>query len=78
MCDSVLQILKREDPLKVQSQGHNAIFESLKMIFRTKILKKKNYTTLISVKNTKNFVLTNFLYDLFFLDRALDCGQFQF
>ena len=42
--------------LKGESQGHNAIFKGLKMTFKTKILKKKNYTTLISIKNTTSFV----------------------
>ena len=46
--------------LKGEAQGHYAIFKGLKMTFRTKIL-KKNYTTLISIKNTTNFVLTTFL-----------------
>ena len=41
------------------------------MTFRTKILRKKNYTTLISVKNTTNFVLTTFLYGNFFILTAL-------
>ena len=41
------------------------------MAFRMKILEKKNYTTLISVKNTKNFVLTAFLYGNFFILTAL-------
>ena len=59
--------------LKGQSQGHNIIFESLKMTFRTKILEKK-YTMLISIKNTTKFVLTTFLYDFFF-ERAPDRGE---
>ena len=62
--------------LKGQSQGHNAIFKGLKIIFRTKIW-EKNYTMLISIKNTTNFVLTTFLYNHFF-DRALDRGQVEF
>ena len=62
--------------LKGQLQGHAAIFKGLKMTFRIKIL-KKNYTTLISVKNTTNFVLTIFLYNDFFY-RALDRSQAQF
>ena len=41
---------------KGQLQGHTVIFKGLKMTFRTKILKKKNFTTLISSKNTTNFV----------------------
>ena len=57
--------LSLNDFKKGLSQGHNAIFKGLKMTFRMKIL-KKNYTTLISVKNTTNFVLTTFLYDDFF------------
>ena len=36
------------------------------------------FTTLISIKNTTNFVLTTFLYDDFFFDRALDRGQVEF
>ena len=41
------------------------------MTFTTKIL-KKNYTTLISIKNTTNFVLTTFPYgDFFFLTALL-------
>ena len=60
--------------LKGQLQGHITIFKGLKMTLRTKFL-NKNYTTLISVKNTTNFVLTTFLYDDFFFDRALDGGQ---
>ena len=36
---------------------------------------KKNYTTLISIKNTTNFALTTFLYNHFF-GRAPDHGQF--
>ena len=63
--------------LKGQSHGHTIIFKGLKMTFREKIL-KKNYTTLISIKNTTNFVLTTFPYDNFFFDRALDHGQAQF
>ena len=35
------------------------------------MLRKKNYTTLISVKNTTNFVLTTFLYGIFFILTAL-------
>ena len=46
--------------LKGQSHGHTVIFKGLKMTFRKKKL-KKNYTTLISIKNTTNFVLTTFL-----------------
>ena len=62
--------------LKGQLHGRAEFFEGLKMTFKTKILKKKNYTTLISVKNTTNFVLTTFLYDDFFLTaHALDGGQ---
>ena len=38
---------------------------------------KKNYTTLIIVKNTANFVLTTFLYDDFFY-YALDCVKLNF
>ena len=45
---------------KGQLHGQAEIFKGLKMTFRTKIL-KKNYTTLISIKNTTNFVLTTFL-----------------
>ena len=51
---------------KGQLHGQAEIFNGLKITFRTKILKKKNYTMLISVKNTTNFVLTTFLYDDFF------------
>ena len=51
--------------LKGLSKGHNAIFKGLKMTFRMKIL-EKNYTTLIIIKNTTNFVLTTFLCDPFF------------
>ena len=40
-------------PLKGQLHGRAEI--GLKMTFRTKIL-KENYATLISVKNTTNFV----------------------
>ena len=46
--------------LKGQSHGHTVIFKGLKMTFREKIL-KKNYTTLLSIKNTTIFVLTTFL-----------------
>ena len=48
------------------------------MTFRTKILKKK-YTTLISIKNTTNFVLTTFLYnDFYFLTALLIAVNFNF
>ena len=42
--------------LKGQLHGRAEIFNGLKMTFRTKILRKKNHTTLISVKSTTNFV----------------------
>ena len=58
-------------PLKGESQGHNAIFKGLKMTFRTRKLKKQNCTTLISTKNTKNFVLTTFLLHHFLFLAAL-------
>ena len=58
--------------LKGQFHGHTVIFKGLKMTFRKKKF-EKNYTTLISIKNTTNFVLTTFPYDDFFFDRALDC-----
>ena len=69
--------VKQKFNLKGQYHGHSVIFKGLKMTFRTKIL-KKNYTTLISIKNTINFVLTTFPYGDFFFDRALDCGQVEF
>ena len=47
------------------------------MIFGAKIL-KKNYTTLISIKNTTNFVLTTFLYDDFFLTALLIAVRLNF
>ena len=50
--------------LKRQLHGRAEIFKGMKMTFRTKILKKK-YATLISIKNTTNFVLTTFLWDHF-------------
>ena len=56
--------------LKGQFHGHTVIFKGLKMTFRKRIL-KKNYTTLISIKNTTNFVLTTFPYDNFFFLTAL-------
>ena len=45
--------------------GRTEIFEGLKMTLRTKLWEEK-YTTLISIKNTTNFVLTTFLYNDFF------------
>ena len=42
--------------LKGQLHGRAEIFKGLKMTLRTKIL-KKNYTMLMSVKNTTNFFL---------------------
>ena len=65
---------KKLKTLKGQLHGRAEIFKGLKMTFRMNIL-KKNYTTLISVKNTTNFFLTTFLHDDFFFDRALDGGQ---
>ena len=47
--------------LKGESQGDNAIFKGLKMFFITKILKKKNYTTLIASKK-----LQSLFWHLFF------------
>ena len=64
--------------LKGESQGHNVILKGLKMAFRTKILKKRNYTTLISIKNTTNFILTTFLYNHFFFTTLLITVNFNF
>ena len=47
--------------LKGQLQDHTAIFKGLKMTFRTKILKKKNYTMLIALK-----ILQTLFQQLFF------------
>ena len=69
--------LKGHKNLKGQLQGYTAISKGLKITFRTKILKKKNYTRLISVKNTTNFVLTTFLYD-FFLTALLIVVKLKF
>ena len=64
--------------LKGQLHGRAEIFKGLKMTFKTKILKKK-YTTLISIKNTTNFVLTTFLYnDFCFLTALLIAVKFNF
>ena len=51
--------------LKGQFHGQTVIFKGLKMTFRKKI-EEKNYTTLISIKNTTNFVLTTLPYNNFF------------
>ena len=47
------------------------------MTFRTKML-KKNYTTLISIKNTTSFVSTTFLYDDFFFTALLIAVKLNF
>ena len=46
------------------------------MTFRKKI--EKNYTTLISIKNTTNFVLTTFPYNDFFLTALLIAVKLNF
>ena len=55
--------------LKGQLHGRGKTFKGLKMTFRTKMFEK--ITTLISVKNTTNFVSTTFLYNDFFLTALL-------
>ena len=63
--------------LKGKLHGRAEIFKGLKMTFRRKTLKKK-HTTLISIKNTTNFILNNFsLRPLFIFCRAPNRGQFH-